>query len=45
MIDASVVICAYTFDRWDELKLKRAVGSDHTQTRAPREIIVVVDNN
>lgn len=43
MIDASVVICAHTLDRWNELT--RAVGSVRTQSRAPREIIVVVDNN
>jgi GT2 family glycosyltransferase len=43
MTEASVVICAHTLDRWDELK--RAVGSVRTQTRAPREIVVVVDNN
>jgi glucosyl-dolichyl phosphate glucuronosyltransferase len=43
MTEASVVICAHTLDRWDELK--RAVGSVRTQTRAPREIVLVVDNN
>jgi glycosyltransferase involved in cell wall biosynthesis len=43
MTEASVVICAHTLDRWDELQ--RAVGSVRTQTRAPREIVVVVDNN
>ncbi|TIU88919.1 MAG: glycosyltransferase family 2 protein, partial [Mesorhizobium sp.] len=43
MTEASVVICAHTLDRWDELK--RAVGSVLTQTHAPREIVVVVDNN
>jgi glycosyltransferase involved in cell wall biosynthesis len=43
MTEASVVICAHTLDRWDELK--RAVGSVLAQTRAPREIVVVVDNN
>ncbi|WP_256806142.1 MULTISPECIES: glycosyltransferase family 2 protein [unclassified Bradyrhizobium] len=43
MIEASVVICAHTLDRWDELT--RAVQSVRNQTRAPREIVVVVDNN
>ncbi|WP_338830921.1 glycosyltransferase family 2 protein [Bradyrhizobium sp. 27S5] len=43
MIDASVVICAHTLDRWGELQ--RAVASVRAQTRAPREIIVVIDNN
>lgn len=43
MTEASVVICAHTLGRWDELK--RAVGSVRTQTRAAREIVVVVDNN
>ncbi|MER8974402.1 MULTISPECIES: glycosyltransferase family 2 protein [unclassified Mesorhizobium] len=43
MTEASVVICAHTLDRWEELK--RAVGSVRTQTPAPREIVVVVDNN
>lgn len=43
MIDASVVICAYTFDRWEELKA--AVGSARAQTRPPREVLVVVDGN
>jgi glucosyl-dolichyl phosphate glucuronosyltransferase len=43
MTETSVVICAHMLDRWDELK--RAVGSVRTQTRAPREIVVVVDNN
>lgn len=43
MIEASVVICAHTLDRWSELT--RAVHSVRNQTRAPREIVVVVDNN
>jgi hypothetical protein len=41
--EASVVICARTFDRWNELN--RAVGSVRPQTLAPHEIVVVVDNN
>jgi glucosyl-dolichyl phosphate glucuronosyltransferase len=43
MTETSVVICAHTLERWDELN--RAVGSVRTQTRAPREIVVVMDNN
>src|SRR5689334_13864992 len=43
VIEASVVICAHTLDRWSELT--RAVHSVRNQTRAPREIVVVVDNN
>lgn len=43
MTDASVVICAHTMDRWDELN--RAVGSVRNQTRAAREILVIIDNN
>jgi glucosyl-dolichyl phosphate glucuronosyltransferase len=41
--EASVIICAYTFDRWDELG--RAVRSALEQTLPPREVTVVVDNN
>jgi glycosyltransferase involved in cell wall biosynthesis len=41
--DISVIICAYTLDRWDDLK--RAVESVRDQTVKPREVIVVVDNN
>jgi glycosyltransferase involved in cell wall biosynthesis len=40
MNEASVVICAYTMDRWQE-----AVASVHAQTRPAREIIVVIDRN
>lgn len=43
MIDASVVICAHTLDRWGELQ--RAVASVSAQSRAPEEIILVIDNN
>jgi glucosyl-dolichyl phosphate glucuronosyltransferase len=43
MTEAAVIICAHTLDRWDELR--RAVGSVRTQTCAPHEIVVVVDNN
>jgi GT2 family glycosyltransferase len=39
----SVIVCAYTLDRWDDTL--RAVRSLETQTRAPAEIILVVDHN
>jgi glucosyl-dolichyl phosphate glucuronosyltransferase len=41
--DVSVVICAYTLDRWDDLNA--AVGSVRAQTYPAREIFVVVDRN
>lgn len=41
--DISVIICAYTEDRWHELIT--AVKSVRRQTLAPREIIVVIDRN
>lgn len=40
---ASVVICAYTEARWNDLKA--AVQSLHQQTQQPDEIIVVIDHN
>lgn len=42
-LDVSVVICAYTEERWDDLVA--AVESIHQQSRPPREVIVVVDHN
>lgn len=39
----SVVICAFTEDRWDDLKF--AVESCRRQTRAPDEVIVSIDYN
>jgi len=39
----SVVICAYTEDRWDDVLA--AVASVRAQSIQPREIIVVVDHN
>jgi cellulose synthase/poly-beta-1,6-N-acetylglucosamine synthase-like glycosyltransferase len=41
--DASVVICAHTLDRWDDLNA--AVASVCAQTYRAREIFVVVDRN
>ena len=42
-MDAAVVICAFTEERWDELAA--AVASVHAQRLAPRELVVVVDDN
>lgn len=41
--DISVIICAYTNDRWDNLIA--AVESVQQQTFPPKEIIVVIDHN
>ena len=43
MIEASVVICAYTLDRWAELNA--AVASVLAQTQKPRDFFVVIDGN
>jgi glycosyltransferase involved in cell wall biosynthesis len=42
-LEISVVICAYTDERWDELIA--SVESVQKQTLLPHEIIVVVDHN
>jgi glycosyltransferase involved in cell wall biosynthesis len=42
-VDVTVVICAYTEERWHDLVA--AVESIQQQIAAPREIIVVVDHN
>jgi len=42
-VDMSVVICAYTDERWQDLVA--AVTSVQRQTAAPRQIILVVDHN
>jgi GT2 family glycosyltransferase len=42
-LSISVVICAYTEERWD--LLRRAVASVQSQERPPVEIIVSVDHN
>jgi GT2 family glycosyltransferase len=42
-MDASVVICAYTRDRWDSLA--EAIGSVRAQTVPPMEVLLVVDHN
>lgn len=41
--DISVILCAYTEARWDDLVA--AIESVHRQSAAPKEIIVVVDHN
>jgi glycosyltransferase involved in cell wall biosynthesis len=41
--DISVIICAYTEERWSDLVA--AVASVQQQTLSPREIIVVIDHN
>lgn len=41
--DVSVIICAYTEARWDDLIA--AVESVRSQSAPPREIIVVIDHN
>lgn len=42
-LNVSVVICAYTEERWDDLVA--AVESVRQQSTPPREIIVVIDHN
>jgi glucosyl-dolichyl phosphate glucuronosyltransferase len=42
-VDASVIICTYTTERWGDLQA--AVASVRSQTLAPRDVIVVVDHN
>ena len=39
----SVVICAYTHDRWDDVLA--AVESVRCQSVAPEEIVLVIDHN
>ncbi len=41
--DISVVICAYTEERFDHLL--EAISSAHQQTVPPREVVVVIDHN
>lgn len=43
MPDISVVVCAYTEERWDDLVT--CVASLQSQTIAPKEIVVVIDHN
>ena len=41
--DVSVIVCAYTDERWDDLLA--AVASLRAQTAVPGEIILVIDHN
>lgn len=43
MANTSVIICAYTMERWHDLV--EAVNSLHQQTIQPHEIIIVIDHN
>jgi GT2 family glycosyltransferase len=43
MTTATVVICAFTEQRWDDLC--EAVGSVHGQTLPPDQVVVVIDHN
>jgi glucosyl-dolichyl phosphate glucuronosyltransferase len=43
MLTASVVICAYTEERWDDTL--KAVASVQSQEPAPHQVILVVDHN
>lgn len=42
-VDISVIICAYTLERWSDLE--RAVGSVLAQQAPVREVVVVVDHH
>jgi glycosyltransferase involved in cell wall biosynthesis len=42
-VDVSVVICAYTEERWDHLL--QAIESVERQSTRPRELIVAIDHN
>lgn len=41
--DVTVVVCAYTEERWSDIG--RALASIEAQTRPAREVIVVIDHN
>src|ERR1700744_4048525 len=43
LVTASVVIPAYTFDRWD--LIVKAVDAVQSQTRPPVELILSIDRN
>ncbi|MGW3990979.1 glycosyltransferase family 2 protein [Streptomyces sp. NPDC004830] len=38
----SVVVCAYTLDRWEDLQA--AIASVHAQRRPPEDVVLVVDH-
>jgi GT2 family glycosyltransferase len=43
MVTATVVICAYTCDRWDQIRT--ALTSARNQTTVPDQIVLVIDHN
>ena len=43
VLKASVVVCAYTEDRWSQIQM--ALGSVAKQTVSPWQVIVVADHN
>jgi glycosyltransferase involved in cell wall biosynthesis/GT2 family glycosyltransferase len=43
MLKVSVVICAYTEDRW--LNLVEAIEALQRQTHAPHEVVIIIDHN
>nr|MBW4078493.1 glycosyltransferase family 2 protein [Acidobacteriota bacterium] len=42
-MNVSVIVCAYSMERWEDLVA--AIRSCHQQTRAPQEVILVIDYN
>jgi glycosyltransferase involved in cell wall biosynthesis len=42
-VRVSLIICAYTLDRWDDIQ--EALASIRAQTRPPEEVILVIDYN
>jgi glycosyltransferase involved in cell wall biosynthesis len=43
VLDVTVVICAYTLDRWE--LTKAAVESSRTQSHPPHSVVLCIDNN
>jgi len=43
VVEVTVVICAYTLDRWE--LTKAAVESSCTQSHPPRSVVLCIDNN
>lgn len=43
IVTVTVVICAYTQDRWDQIKA--AVTSVRNQTTLPEQVVLVIDHN
>jgi GT2 family glycosyltransferase len=41
--DISVIICAYTLDRWDDIQ--DTISAVMEQTESPRETLLAIDNN